>query len=154
MPAVPLSLCHCYLHASLLGATSLHLQDRLIGSLTHPNDTLQAKFRIAVVAPGSRQSRPVEGTAGMDSRPLPVPMGRVRVQAILDPAGRIVLYVGADPVQGRVIADDMFPIVPLPEWGAGHSAQTVDAPGCDRFIVPNDGAQRARLQARLQARLP
>ena len=47
MPAVPLSLCHYYLHASLLGATSLHLQDRLIGSLTYPNDTLQAKFRIA-----------------------------------------------------------------------------------------------------------
>ena len=73
-----------------------------------------------------------------------------RVQSILTPASRIVLYVRADPIQRRVVADDMFPVVTLPERGAGHPAQTIDTPGRHRFMVPDDGAQRARLQDRLQ----
>ena len=51
------------------------------------------------------------------------------MQLILRPAGRIVVYVFADAVQGPVVANDVFPVVALPEPDAGCPAQTIDALG-------------------------
>ena len=51
------------------------------------------------------------------------------MQLILGPAGRVVVYVFADAVQGPVIGNDVFPVVALPERDAGCVAQLVDAFG-------------------------
>ena len=44
---------------------------------------------------------------------------RAGMQLIFEPPGRVVPYVFADAVQGLVVADDVFPVVALPEWDAG-----------------------------------
>ena len=42
-------------------------------------------------------------------------VGGQRVEAIIGPSGRIVDDVLTNPVQGHVVADDMFEVIALPD---------------------------------------
>ena len=96
---------------------------------------------------------PSAGLSVEDASPLPSLLGPplehvgqcIRMQLILRPPLRVVMYVFADAVQRPLVADDMLPVVALSEPRAGGAAHAIHAPGRHRFVVSHNRPQRSRL---------
>ena len=67
--------------------------------------------------------------------------GLIGIFRILQPIGGVVEDVLPDGVQFFIVADDALVIIPLPHWRAGGLSHLVDAPGRDRFEIPDDCAE-------------
>ena len=63
------------------------------------------------------------------------------MQLILGPPGRIALYVGTDLIQRDIVANDMLPIIALPDRGAGGTPHAIDPRGHSRFVPGNERSQ-------------
>jgi len=91
--------------------------------------------------PGRRSRRGIRSDA---PRPLRFGIDGRRVLTIHGPARRVIQDVLADPIQGVLIADDVFVVVALPDRRAGSTPRGVDALR-RRGLEPRDeGSQRTR----------
>ena len=75
-----------------------------------------------------------------NASPLHQPIGIFR---IFHPIRRIVENVLPDGIQFLVVTDDVLVVITLPHRLAGRLAHLINAPGRDRFEIPNDCAERS-----------